>query len=290
MATPIILMDPALLGQKFREEALARAAEIRETALADAEAAREAALQRAAEARQAALEDADLAQHRALAFRLTGEDAFLQAERFAFADLDGLSGSGVEGAAILGLDEDTDTLTVAIQADGLEPGLPHPQHIHGFMDGTDATSPTLAQDDDGDGFIELAEGQETYGPILLALTADPDNGEGFNNGVAADGPAAGFPVAPDGSVWFVESYQLPQQDLGADPMLSLREIVLHGMTVPEGAGAGTPGEVDGSGGYKAVLPVASGEVEDSESVQDMREFAGDLGLAMSSMSTGWATA
>jgi hypothetical protein len=37
-------------------------------------------------------------------------------------------------------------------------------------------------------------------------------------------------------------------------------IELHGMTVPVGAGAGTPGEVNGSGGFQALLPVASAEI------------------------------
>ena len=40
--------------------------------------------------------------------------------------------------------------------------------------------------------------------------------------------------------------------------LNNRAIVIHGLTVPVGAGAGTPGEVDGTGGYKAMLPVADG--------------------------------
>lgn len=42
--------------------------------------------------------------------------------------------------------------------------------------------------------------------------------------------------------------------------LQLREIVLHGLTVPPGPGADTPGEVNGTNGYLAVLPVASAEI------------------------------
>ena len=49
--------------------------------------------------------------------------------------------------------------------------------------------------------------------------------------------------------------------LGSDLMsLDLREVVIHGMTVPPGPGAGTPGEVNGTNGYLTVLPVASGEI------------------------------
>jgi hypothetical protein len=39
----------------------------------------------------------------------------------------------------------------------------------------DAKSPTILQDDDGDGFVELAEGEETYGPIQLNLTLNPED-------------------------------------------------------------------------------------------------------------------
>ena len=50
-------------------------------------------------------------------------------------------------------------------------------------------------------------------------------------------------------------------------MVALRELVIHGLTVPEGAGAGTPGEVDGTAGYKLVLPVASGEFSNAGNFQ-----------------------
>jgi hypothetical protein len=47
--------------------------------------------------------------------------------------------------------------------------------------------------------------------------------------------------------------------IGSGTQLELREVVIHGLTVPA-VGAGTPGEVDGSAGYKVVLPVAGGEI------------------------------
>ncbi|WP_160939569.1 hypothetical protein, partial [Teichococcus coralli] len=40
-----------------------------------------------------------------------------------------------------------------------------------------------------------------------------------------------------------------------------KEIVLHGLTLQEGQGGGG-GEADGTAGYKAVLPVASGELHE----------------------------
>lgn len=181
------------------------------------------------------------------------------------ADLTPLSGSGVSGSAQLTLDGNQ--LTVKINATGLEPGQPHPQHIHGLFDASgnpiNSTSPTLAQDTDGDGFVELAEGLVTYGPIIVPLTSPPG------------GALAGFPTAPAGSISFTQIYDLtdPATFAGgftkADLLpLDLREIVLHGMTVPATAGVGTGGEVDGTAGYKAVLPVASGVIVQARAVPE----------------------
>ncbi len=44
--------------------------------------------------------------------------------------------------------------------------------------------------------------------------------------------------------------------------LEAKEIVLHGLSTTEMQGEGTEGEVNGEAGYKAVLPVASGELQE----------------------------
>jgi hypothetical protein len=265
-------MPTANLGQQIRQAVQTRVAEVRADAQMQGEAAR-AIGQQVSEAARA---QADLLQTRGLLFRLTGEDDFLRADQFAYTQFTALNGSGITGGAILAFDDDTDTLTVAIAASGLEANQPHIQHIHGFPDGTDARTPTLAQDTDGDGYIELLEGVATYGPVLLDLATNHDNASGGDNGHAHEGGATGFPTAPDGKIWFVESYQLPEGKLGADPMLALREIIIHGMSVPATAGVGTTGEVNGTPGYKLVLPVASGEISNVASAQDLRAFIHDL--------------
>jgi len=264
-------------GATAREEAQARGAEAR----ADGQATAEAARARGGEMRQ----DHDMAslnQQRELAFRLTGEDDFLAADQFYFTRFTALNGSGVQGGAIIGFDDDTDTITVAIGARGLEPNQPHIQHIHGFPSGQDARTPTRAFDTDKDGYIELAEGVPAYGPVLLNLATIHTNDSGSDNGHAHGGALEGFPTAPGGKIAFVETYQLPREMLGADPMLALREIVLHGMTVPAGEGAGTPGEVDGTGGYKVVLPIASGELVEVASAGQLRGF-----IQSSALEGGW---
>lgn len=186
---------------------------------------------------------------RTLMFALTGENDFLQADQFYFADLQPLNNSGVDGVAVFAFDDDTDTLTIAVAANGLEPNLVHPHHIHGFVNGADAQEPTMANDTDGDGYVEGFEGGPIYGPVMLGL---PNS------------------TAPGGILWQITTVQLPAGTLGADPMLSLREYNIHGLTVPAGVGAGTQGEVDGSGGYKASLVVAGAEIEQAETTAELR--------------------
>lgn len=181
-----------------------------------------------------------------------------------------LNNSGVQGGVALVYDPSHQNLTVEIDATGLEPNQVHPAHIHGFTDNTDALSPTLAQDADHDGFVELAEGLTTYGPVLLDLTSPPTQ-----PAAVGDGTFGGTPNVPDfphadanGEVHFQETYHFDPGDPNAQALLatieqfSQKEIVLHGETVAAGSGAGTGGEVDGTAGYKAVLPVASGELHE----------------------------
>lgn len=179
--------------------------------------------------------------------------AFSGADRVFFADLNELNNSEAEGGALLLLKGNR--LTVITAARGVEAGQIHPQHIHGFVDGSNATVPTLAQDDDRDGFIELEEGGDTYGPVLLSLTSPP-------------GDDSGFPNPTGTSFLFSQTYDLTDPRNGEfaklldDVSLNRREIVLHGKSVLGGHGQGTPGEVDGTAGYKIVLPIASGELRE----------------------------
>lgn len=181
-----------------------------------------------------------------------------------FVHFEPLNNSGVTGSAVLTL-IDNNSLTVQINARGLTPNQLHPQHIHGLPGGANSTIPTLACcDPDGDRFIEVAEGAAAYGPIIVNLTSPP--------GTAP----TGFPTADaSGVINFSQTYNLndPQTFAGVAPPLGFsnadknvlfplenRHIVLHGLTVPAGPGLGTGGEVDGTAGYKLVLPVANGEI------------------------------
>lgn len=141
-------------------------------------------------------------------------------------------------------------IRVSIQATGLEiTPEPHVGHIHGLEGNQEARCPTIQQDQEGDndGFVELLEGLTTYGPIIVPLgDVDPNN---------------------DGVVNYSMTFNLNQstsfngdKDKGDLLPLELREIVLHGMTLDAGDGS-NGGEADGTPGYKTVLPIACGEID-----------------------------
>jgi hypothetical protein len=195
----------------------------------------------------------------ALAIALTAQSASaVHVPQNFRVDFTQINGQGAAGSALLSLNAGATSLFVQINATGLEAGGPHVAHIHGlFSNGAsgtpvDSTTPTISQDTDNDGFIELAEGLTSYGPIILAFgNIDPDQ---------------------DGIISFSQTFDLTNSSifsggfgrtdlLGADlASLSLREIVIHGMSVAPGIGSGTAGEVNGTNGYLAVLPVLSGEI------------------------------
>lgn len=164
-------------------------------------------------------------------------------ERSLTVDLEALNGSGVTGTATVTVNEDN-SVTVSVEAEGVEAGEVHPQHIHGFADAHEnAVCPTEAsrdqnegqpeEADDPDQFISLEEGADEYGPVQLSLTLE-------------DGS---FPT-PTGTAYSYERTFEPLE-LGSLPPLDElenRAIVLHGMTVD-------------SGEYVATLPVACGQLE-----------------------------
>jgi hypothetical protein len=188
-------------------------------------------------------------------------------EQHFFALMTSANNSGVNGVAFLSLDSDAGTLEVEAAALGLEPNQEHPFHIHGFTEDMPSVLPTIDQDTDLDGFVEAAEGEPVFGPVLLPLTI---NDQAMDPLVPPPDGTPQFPVADaNGVVEFSETYRF---DL-ADPVqgaifteiidgLDGRGIQFHGLELPVGAGDGTANEVNGSGGYIATLPVANGIIHE----------------------------
>lgn len=171
--------------------------------------------------------------------------------------LTALNNSGAHGTISMQLRGER-YLTVQIDATGLEPGVPHVGHIHGLVVGgnsANSTCPTTAQDADHDNYVELAEGQVTYGPIIIPFgNTDPNM---------------------DGTVHFLKTFDLNDPNTFQPGFskkdvlpLDLREVVLHGMTLQTGQGATNadsipPNEADGTAGFKAVLPVTCGDIQNA---------------------------
>ncbi|UCF19644.1 MAG: hypothetical protein JSU87_17295 [Gemmatimonadota bacterium] len=151
------------------------------------------------------------------------------APRPFIVDLQPLNGSGVSGTAHLLLDGGT--LTVTIDATGLEADRTHAQHIHGNPPArgvpSNSTCPPPSADTDGDGLVSVGEGFPYYGPVLRGLTP--------------------FTTAPGGVIDFEATYTGAELD-NLDPADALqnRTIVLHGKTV--------------DGNYIGSLPVACGQI------------------------------
>lgn len=135
-------------------------------------------------------------------------------------ELHPLNDSGVHGRAVL-VQRDG-MLRVHLSARGLEPGLVHPQHIHGLQGSTEATCPP-ASAAGADGVLTLAEGLPYYGGVLVDL--------------------APYTTAPQGHI----SYHSTFETTGDTADLADEAIVVHGAFV--------------GGQYVASLPVACGTVD-----------------------------
>lgn len=181
------------------------------------------------------------------------------------ADLTALNGSGVDGAAALTISDeadleftDDDTFQAAITASGLDATV-HPQHIH-----AEAVCPTMADDANNDGYVDVVEGVPAYGPILVPLDGQLTDASA-QVGSFPEGATITYEEETDFDD-FLAAYQVADSNpddavatLGANGDLDLagRTIVLHGTTedLPETVASlpGNPNEV--------TLPVACGTVE-----------------------------
>jgi hypothetical protein len=168
--------------------------------------------------------------------------------------------SGVLGFAFATLEGNV--LEVRVIAANTTPGQVHPLHLHGFTDGRTERLPTAKDDADGDGVGETPEGEgAAFGPVLAGLTTTGEAQQGLE--VSPDYPAADA----NGQIVFSQRYVLDQAEADDAAILDLlqdrlggRVIELHGVTVPQGLGAGTPNEANGTAGYNAQVPVAAGQL------------------------------
>jgi hypothetical protein len=168
------------------------------------------------------------------------------------ADLGALNDSGVTGTGMVTFAGDQATITV--EANGLVPGQPHAQHFHIAAQGV---CPTMADDADGNGVVDTAEGQPKYGMIGASLTTTGDTGP--DSGLAVER----FPTAEGGSYTYERTFAAStevQEAFAAGTAV----LVVHGIDVNgDGAydmGAG-PSSLDPSLPLEATAPAACGVLE-----------------------------
>ena len=169
------------------------------------------------------------------------------------------AGSGIAGRITLAASDGT--LTIALDADGVSPGV-HLAHIHGYatVDPREAVCPDATADANDDGVIDVIELRRTAGITMVPLTSDPASLE-----IAAEG----YPEAGDDRALTWQE-QVPTQALEdvvqaayEGPLdLPRRVVLLHG--VPEATDL--PDSVASLQGVSAhrTLPIACAELAVTE--------------------------
>ncbi|WP_432184251.1 LPXTG cell wall anchor domain-containing protein [Streptomyces tendae] len=186
-------------------------------------------------------------------------------------NLEQLNGSGATGTAMVSLEGTK--LTVKIQAEGLTPGAPHAQHIHGSTKGMDFHCPDASADKSGDGIVSTVEGLPAYGDINISLTTSGDTSK--DSGLAVDR----MPTADkDGKLSYERTIDV-SQDV-ADHFKDLH-IVQHGIDVNDNgkydADAGKS-ELDPKLPLEATAPASCGMVHGA-SIGEMPEGGVETGTA-----------
>lgn len=150
-----------------------------------------------------------------------------------------LNDSGASGHATLLLRGDQ--LTVKVSVNGVEAGLPHLQHIHGFADGSQSVCPPPSADTNDDGLVGVGEGAVFYGGVFVKTLS--------TNGMQDPLLLTIAPVATQGGSYHY-SYTFTVDPATVD--LADQAIVVHGL------------DLNGDGAYsdfmEASLPVLCGQI------------------------------
>lgn len=141
--------------------------------------------------------------------------------------------------------------------------IEHWEHFHGFPDGKDATVPTMAQDVNHDGYIDLPETEAVSGTTMVPLDASPHE---------MCIPNDNYPVADDKGYYRYEK-DVPLDELKAqfkkafgtdDLQLDKRVVYVHGVSddlvLPDTVG----GKINDKYDQHVTLPIAAGKIKVAE--------------------------
>ncbi len=168
----------------------------------------------------------------------------------------GKIGTSASGEARLDITDGT--LSIAIDLEGVPPGLMHLQHFHGFPNGNDATCPAAGADSNGDGYIDLIETEPASGTTMVPFHAHPATLEIPNDTYPVADKAGAAHYKQTESVSGLEN---ALKDKFKSPVLALekRVIYVHGVA----SGTNLPASVQSLPGVPAqvTLPIACGKIE-----------------------------
>lgn len=165
-------------------------------------------------------------------------------------------GTAVTGKAVL--TEERDVLKVEIEVTGTPPNMMHWSHFHGFTDDREGRVPTMADDLNGDGVIDLPEVYLVAGQTMVPFDDAPHD---------MHIPHDNYPHSDAEGNWNYE-FEVPIEDLKekfndkfgtTDLQLDKRTVIIHG--VPETLIL--PDTVEGTvAGYgpHTTLPIAVGKI------------------------------
>lgn len=149
-------------------------------------------------------------------------------------------------------------LHISLVARGVEPGMMHLQHIHGFTEGGDSMCPAADADANGDGVVDLLETEPASGVTLVPFNSAPAELtiESDSYPMAdADGLMTYTMTVPlaDLEAALQDTYGITELDLGS------RVIFLHGVPEDEGL-ADTVQSLPGVPAHVTV-PLACGKIQ-----------------------------
>lgn len=152
-----------------------------------------------------------------------------------------------------------DNLHIKLEMFDTPANTQHWEHFHGFPDGHEANVPTMAQDANGDGWIDLPETEAVSGTTMVPLDGAPHE---------MCIPHDGYPVADANGYYSYEkdvSYAkllAKFKDVfgGGDLALDQRVVYIHGvpadLAIPDTVGGKLTDQYD----QHVTLPIAAGKI------------------------------
>ncbi|GFZ27505.1 hypothetical protein [Lactobacillus corticis] len=151
------------------------------------------------------------------------------------------------------------TLKIVVEMFDTPASMQHWEHFHGFPDGREAEVPTMVQDVNGDGFIDLEETFPVSGTTMVPFDDQPD---------AMNIPNDTYPVSDQAGHYKYEK-EVPLANLQAqfektfktsDLALDKRVVYVHGVSPEMPMPASVGGNLNEKYTCHTTLPIACGKI------------------------------